>query len=166
MAHLFQISVAPQGGVPKRAVAGTTVSSDGVAGDRQRDLRFHGGPERAVCLFSKEKIDALVAEGHPIAPGTTGENLTLEGLDWDRVAPGDRLSFPSGVVLEVTSFTVPCRNIRHSFRDGDFTRLSQKLHPGWSRVYARVLTPGPLHTGDVVQHTPAEQAPGAQRSLF
>lgn len=166
MARLFQISVAPAGGVPKHAVAATTVSSSGVAGDKQRDLRFHGGPERAVCLFSKEKLDALAAEGHPIAPGTTGENLTLEGLDWDRVGPGDRLTFASGVVLEVTSFTVPCRHIRHSFQDGDFTRLSQKLHPGWSRVYARVLTPGPLHTGDPVQHTPAEQVPGAQRSLF
>jgi MOSC domain-containing protein YiiM len=39
--------------------------------------------------------------------------------------------------------------------DGEFVRISQKLHPGWSRVYARVLTEGEIHFGDHVEVIPA-----------
>ena len=38
---------------------------------------FHGGPERALCLFSLERILELQAEGHPIFPGAAGENITI-----------------------------------------------------------------------------------------
>ena len=81
------------GGVPKHAVARAVVRPGGIEGDRQRDLRYHGGPERAVSLFSREVMDRLRAEGHPIAPGTTGENVLLAGLDWRHVQPGARLRF-------------------------------------------------------------------------
>jgi MOSC domain-containing protein YiiM len=69
------------GGVPKLAAPEAFVSVDGVEGDRQRDERHHGGRDRAVSLFSLERILALRAQGHPIAPGTTGENVTVEGID-------------------------------------------------------------------------------------
>jgi len=57
------------------------VTVGGVAGDAQREREFHGGPDRALCLFSMELIRTLQAEGHPIAPGQIGENLTVEGLE-------------------------------------------------------------------------------------
>lgn len=136
------VHVNPEGGVPKRPVDQALVTAGGVAGDRQRDLKHHGGPDRAVCLFSLERIEALVAEGHPIAPGTTGENLTVSGLDWDRLGPGDRLAVGDDVVLEITAPATPCRVIAGSFAGGQFTRISAKLHPGWSRLYARVLREG------------------------
>lgn len=145
--QVTQVSVSPRGGVPKTAVPAARFTRDQVEGDRQRDLRFHGGPERAVCLFSQERIDALRAEGHPIAAGSTGENLTLRGLHWDEVTPGRRLRV-GGALLEVASYTAPCKTIRASFTDGAFTRISQKLHPGWSRVYARVLEEGEVRHGD------------------
>ncbi|MFL5582656.1 MAG: MOSC domain-containing protein [Gemmatimonadaceae bacterium] len=135
------------GGVPKLPVEEAWARAEGLEGDRQRDRRFHGGPQRALCLYSAERIEALRAEGHPIAPGTTGENVTVAGLDWDRVVPGVRLRLGAALV-EVTSFTTPCKNIRGSFRHEEFTRMSQKLHPGWSRVYARVLEEGLLRSGD------------------
>jgi MOSC domain-containing protein YiiM len=96
-------------------------------------------------------IHALQAEGHPIDVGTAGENVTLEGLDWDQVVPGTRLQLGEQVLLEVTSFTTPCKTIRASFREESFVRISQKLHPGWSRVYARVLSEGEVHFGDAVE---------------
>lgn len=138
------------GGVPKRNVASAIeVMPSGLVGDRQRDLRFHGGPDRAVCLFSQEQIDALRAEGHPIDRGTTGENLTISGLDWNLVRPGARLEVGE-VTLEITRPAHPCRNIAGSFADGDFSRLSAKIHPGRGRMYARVLTPGTIRPGDPV----------------
>lgn len=147
--HVVQVSVNPNGGVPKTAVPEALLHREGVQGDRQRDRRFHGGPERAVCLFSFERIEALRAQGHPIGPGTTGENLTLAGVSWTEITPGRRLQV-GDALLELTSYAAPCRKISGSFADGEFTRMSQKLHPGTSRVYARVLTEGVVRPGDTV----------------
>jgi MOSC domain-containing protein YiiM len=137
------------GGVPKLPTAEAAITADGVAGDRQLDLRFHGGPLRAVSLFSAERIAAMQAEGHSIAPGTTGENLTVSGLDWSLVLPGACLEIAE-VRLEITAYAAPCSNISGSFAGGDIARISQKRNPGWSRVYARVLTPGHVRVGDTV----------------
>ena len=143
------------GGVPKKSVSGAQVSLLGVVNDAQDDKKHHGGPERAVCLFSLERIHALQAEGHPIDVGTAGENITVEGLDWDLVVPGVRVRIGDEVLLEIASFTNPCKTIKGSFIDGKFVRIAQKLHPGWSRVYARVISEGIIHFGDPIELTPA-----------
>jgi len=148
--RIVQINVA-DGGVPKLPVPSARVSRGGVAGDRQRDLRYHGGPDRAVCCLALEVIERLRAEGHSIYPGSTGENLTLAGLDWPRVRPGARLVFAGGVELEVTGFASPCGNIRSSFAGGEIERLSDKHHPGESRVYCRVLVEGGVRAGEGVR---------------
>jgi MOSC domain-containing protein YiiM len=138
------------GGVPKTPVPSAHVRTTGVEGDRQRDLRYHGGPDRAVSLFSSDLIESLRADGHPIAPGSIGENLTLAGLDWNQLAPGVRVQI-GDVVLEVTSAVPPCRKIAGSFRDGDFSRVSEKRSPARSRFYCRVLAEGSVRVGDSVQ---------------
>lgn len=142
------------GGIPKRRVAGARVSRSGLQNDAQNDTKHHGGPERAVCVYSLERIYALQAEGHPIDVGTAGENVTVEGIDWDLVVPGARLRLGEEVLLEIASFTSPCKTIRDSFTDGRFARISQQLHPGWSRVYARVLSEGEIRRGELVEVTP------------
>jgi MOSC domain-containing protein YiiM len=155
--RIVQISVS-NGGVPKMAVASARITSEGVEGDRQRDLEHHGGPERAVCLFSMERIRELQHEGHGIVPGAVGENVTVEGIDWDTVTPNSRLQLGDDVVIEVTRYTSPCFNIKGSFVDGNFARISQKRHAGWSRVYARVLASGTVRAGDPVRVLAAAQA--------
>ncbi len=139
------------GGVPKTPVAGARVTREGIAGDVQGDRRYHGGPERAVSLFSLDVIVRLREEGHPIGPGSSGENVTVEGLDWTRVVPGARLVFEGGVVLEVASYCVPCGKIRPSFAGGEIRRIDQRDHPGESRVYARVVSEGALREGEAVR---------------
>ncbi len=149
MPKLHQISVS-DGGVPKRAVDSADVTVNGVSGDRQRDTVHHGGPDRAVCLFSLEVIEGFQSEGHPIQPGFAGENLTVSGIDWDLVVPGQRLSVGPAVELEITSYTAPCATNADWFKDGKFGRMSQSRHPGESRVYARVLREGTVTVGDGV----------------
>ena len=149
--HVVQINVNPQGGVPKHRVPSAEVTKHGVAGDRQRDLRLHGGPQRAVSLYSYERIQALQAEGHMIAPGTAGENLTIGGLDWDAIQIGHRLRIGEQLWIEITNYVTPCNNIVDSFADGVFKRISQKVHPGWSRLYAQVLSEGTVREGDPVE---------------
>jgi MOSC domain-containing protein YiiM len=149
-ARVVQVNVNPAGGVPKQRIPSAEVTSKGVAGDKQRDRRHHGGPTRAVSLYSYEHIQALRAEGHPIAPGSTGENLTIGGLDWPALQVGDRLRIGERVLVEITSYAVPCTNIIESFAGGAITRISQKVNPGWSRLYARVLEAGLVREGDRV----------------
>jgi MOSC domain-containing protein YiiM len=139
------------GGVPKFPVESAEVRVEGLVGDWQRDRRLHGGPDRAVCLWSLEVIEALQREGHPISSGDAGENLTIAGLDWAALAPGSSLRIGPDVVLEITDYTAPCRTIWRSFRLRRYGRISQKRFPGQSRLYARVLRPGFIATGDRVE---------------
>jgi MOSC domain-containing protein YiiM len=149
-ARIVNVNVNPQGGVPKHGVSNAEITSKGVIGDKQRNRRHHGGPTRAVSLYSYEHILALQAEGHPIAPGSTGENLTIGGLDWPTLRVGDRLRIGERVRLEITGYALPCTNIIESFAGGAITRISQKVNPGWSRLYARVLEAGSVCQGDPV----------------
>jgi len=146
--RIVQISVS-RGGVPKTAVGAARVTTDGLEGDAHR-FTHHGGPERAVCLYPIESIRRLQGEGHAIAPGSIGENITVEGLDWYAVVPGSHLLLGEKVLLQVTRYTTPCRTIKDAFRNGEFSRVSQKDHPGWSRVYARVLVEGTICPDDSV----------------
>src|ERR1700730_678954 len=132
--RVVQINVSP-GGVPKLPVPSAQVTTDGLEGDGHHDLEHHGGPERALCLFSLEQIRALQAEGHSVTPGAIGENLTLEGVDWERVQPGAVFELGESVRIEITRYTSPCFNIRPSFVGGDLARESPTRHPGGSRVY-------------------------------
>lgn len=147
---LFQINIS-DGGVPKMPINRVVVDAPGAQGDRQRNLKFHGGPDRALCLYSLECILALQREGHPIVPGSTGENLTLTGLDWTRVRPGLRMAIGETLEIEITDFTEPCRHIAFSFSDGAIRRIHDAAYPGWSRVYAKVLEPGAITVGDGVR---------------
>lgn len=116
-------------------------------GDRQRDLEYHGGRDRALVLYSLELIDALQREGHPVSPGSMGENVVLAGIDWATMVPGTRLRLGE-VEIELTAYAPPCRTIKRSFSDARFGRVSSKSHPGWSRVCARVVTEGVVSEGD------------------
>ncbi len=138
-----------RGGVPKQSVFKALVTVDGLDGDRQRDTRVHGGPNRAIVLYSTDVIQALQREGHPIAAGATGENLTLGGIDWTRIGPGTELSV-GGSRLVVTKYVSPCAKVSWCFLDEAFDRIEHRLHPGWSRVAARVVGEGIVRVGDHV----------------
>lgn len=159
--RIVQISVSPRG-VPKTRVTEARITRLGVEGDGHRPVPYHGGPQRAVCLYAAEAIAALQAEGHSIAPGTLGENVTVQGIPWHEVTPGRRLRLAEHVLLEITGYTTPCRTIMRAFKDGAYGRVSQSRHPGWSRVYARVLDEGVITTGDCVRLV--EPAAGTEMS--
>lgn len=147
--HIAQLSLS-SGGVPNLPVAEAEVTELGLAGDGH-DSDRHGGPERALCLYAVECIAGIAAEGHPIAAGSTGENITTRGLDWQRVVPGAVLRLGDDVVVEVTRYTTPCATNERWFIDGDFNRMNQNTYPGWSRVYAKVLRTGRVRPGDRIE---------------
>jgi len=147
--YLSQINVS-DGGVPKHPVLEAVITKAGVEGDRQQNLKVHGGPDRAVCLYSQELIERLQDEGHSIEAGSSGENLTLAGLEWEKLQPGDQLRIGPEVRIEIMSYTTPCEKNAQWFRDRDYKRVSHKINPGWSRFYAKVLREGVVRPGDEV----------------
>lgn len=136
------------GGVPKHARSAIEVGFGGVVGDEQIDRGNHGRPWQAVCLWSTEVIDAFRADGHPLAPGLAGENITTTGISWPRIVPGVHLRIGQ-VVLEVSTYAVPCRKNAAWFTDGHFGLMHHR-HGPVSRAYATVLHPGTVTLGDEV----------------
>lgn len=148
--QIHQISVS-SGGVPKLPVAQAEVGLRGLLEDDQADKLHHGHPEQALCVWSLEVIEALQAEGHPIAPGYAGENITVVGLDWNLVLPGSTLLIGESVVAPVTFDATPCAENAAWFLNRNFRRMSHDLHPGWSRVYTSVTAGGTIRVGDPVR---------------
>ena len=140
------------GGVPKLAIDSVDVDFGGVKGDRQGSRVHHGRPWQALCLWSTEVIDTFAAQGHPIAMGSAGENLSISGLSWADVRPGVRMRIGS-VLAEMTAWAIPCRHNARWFSDADFRHMSHERGPV-SRIYATVVEPGRIATGDGVELMP------------
>jgi hypothetical protein len=137
---------ASAGGVPKQPITVADVDFGGVAGDKQGSRQHHGRPWQALCIWSQQVIDAFAADGHPLAPGCAGENITVSGLNWADVRPGVRLQVGS-VLCEVSAYAIPCRHNAKWFSDGDFNRMHSDRGP-ISRIYATVLQPGQVAIND------------------
>lgn len=145
--HIFHISLS-DGGVPKLPVREAVVGELGLVGDRQAHTKIHGGPDRALCLFSLDVILKLQAEGHPIYAGSTGENVTISGLVWNTLSPGTQLLLGDEVFVELTRTAEPCKQIAESFLDRDYKRLAE---PDDMRWYCRVLRGGTIRVAQRVR---------------
>jgi len=145
------VNVRGEGGVPKLPVRAATLRLDGIEGDynRFRTERRNGDPKRAICIFSLERIHDLQREGHPIEIGTTGENLTIEGLDWPALEVGMKFKV-GGATIELSEPCAPCNVIRESFKEHKFSRIDHSLEMGWSRWLASVISEGVVSAGDSV----------------
>ena len=132
------------GGVPKISVDSADIRFEGISGDDQNDKKHHGGIMRAICVLENELLVKLQSEGHPIMPGTTGENLLVEGFN---LSIGSKFSIGT-VELEVVSAATPCKTISKSFTDGFFNRMSDKKYPRETRWYCRVLKEGSIRISD------------------
>lgn len=147
---LVQISRS-NGGMPKYAVAGpVAVGFDGVAGDRHRNLKHHGGPAKAVLMISAEVVEDLAARGFPVYPGALGENFTVSGLAPGLWRTGQRYRVGGDVVIELTTLREPCLQldpygaaIKAELYDAR-CRKGDPASPRWARggFYARVIRGG------------------------
>lgn len=141
------------GGIPKYAVASATLHELGFEGDAHH-CSGHGGPRRAVCLFSIEDYRSLGADGvRAEPPGVFGENLVTEGIDYTTVRAGDRLELEGGAVLEVTDVREPCATLK------PIDRRFPELLVGRSGFVCRVVHGGTVATGGRVTHRSDQSAP-------
>src|SRR6266540_3860247 len=97
-------------GIFKEPVSGAIkVRRLNLDGDRQADLRVHGGPDKAVYVYPSEHYEFWREELRQdlFGWGAFGENLTVEGVFEDSVSIGD--SFRIGTaVFQVTQPRLPC----------------------------------------------------------
>lgn len=136
------------GGVPKPSVESIEVEALGIKDEIIRDKKHHGGADKAVCLLSQDVLQQLQDDGHPIAGGSTGENILID-VPYESLQPGVQLQFHE-VELEITMAASPCKTIGDSFIDQNFNAISDKKHSGRTRWYARVLVEGTIHEHEIV----------------
>jgi len=155
-AVLKQVNVS-DGGMPKHSVLKAHVTANGLVGDRQRNLKYHGGPKRAVCIYSEELYEwlrDLLERELPL--GSIGENFTTAGLDLGGLKPGDRVRV-GGCVIEITGVRVPCNQLKKW--DPDLPELIVG-RSGW---VAKVIEEGIVGPGDSITllATAPEPAPAS-----
>ena len=123
----------------------------GIDGDEQADLRYHGGPDKALhhYPFDHYAYWSQINPKHPLlqACGAFGENVSTSGLLEDDVCIGDRFTLGSAL-LEISQGRQPC------WKQGD--RMDWATLPalmvknrlgGW---YYRVIEEGVAQAGDVL----------------
>ena len=150
-AVVHSINISTQGGVPKLPIDKAQIKFEGVDGDfnKFRTEKKNSAGTRAVTLFSLEQIEKLKSEGHAIDVGTTGENITIEGVDWPSLEVGARMMIGEAMI-ELSEPTAPCSKIGKSFIDGAFSRIDHELELGWSRWSASVIEEGQVEIGSQV----------------
>ena len=126
------------------------VRGHNLEGDRQSDLRVHGGPYKAVYAYASEHYRYWAEElnSPELTWGAFGENLTLAGLTEEDAYIGDQFRFGSAV-LEITQPRMPCYKLNLRFERGDMVK--RFWLSGFSGIYFGVLEEGELDAGDEVE---------------
>ena len=155
-ATIVQVNIS-SGGLPKRPISEGFIAPLGLEGDLHAHPQVHGGPLQAILMIAAEVVDDLRARGYPVFYGALGENLTTRGLAIRDVRIGDQVR-AGGALLEVTKPREPCNqvNVYGETLGGEIYDQRVSLHdhtsPRWgmSGFYAKVLSPGPVATGDII----------------
>ncbi|MBY5163128.1 MOSC domain-containing protein [Salsipaludibacter albus] len=125
------------------------LGDDHVEGDTQANEVHHGGRDQAVYAYDRASYDAWESERDQQLPsGFFGENLTLAGIDVDAARIGERWRIGDEVEVEVTSPRIPCAKLDWRMQD---TFQKTFLHADRSGAYLRIVTPGDVRAGDVVE---------------
>jgi MOSC domain-containing protein YiiM len=143
-ATLVQLSIS-KGGMPKLPVTQAKVTRDGVGDDWQLNRKYHGGCDRAVCLYSTELYDWL-RRAHQIdlKPGYVGENFTTTGVDLQTISVGDQLRV-GDCLIQISKVREPCRSLNQ------WHPQLLKLIIGHSGWLARVIEPAVVREGDGIE---------------
>ena len=126
------------------------VGAANLAGDRQADLRVHGGYSKAVYVYPSEHYEfwrAEFPEMH-LPFGMFGENLTSEGVTEKDVFVGDRLRIGTAEFI-VTEPRQPCFKLGIKFGRSDIIKRFAKS--GRSGFYVAIAKTGELAAGDQIE---------------
>ena len=141
--------------ISKRPVRGPCMlTQTGFRGDTQTDRRVHGGPDKAVCVYSHDHYaywrEALDRE---LEPGMFGENLTVSSLSETEICIGDVFDLGEARV-QVTEPRQPCHKLAKKFQLKDI--IPRAIEKGYTGFYFRVLREGHVKAGDALTYVEGE----------
>ncbi|GGN92320.1 MOSC domain-containing protein [Saccharibacillus kuerlensis] len=144
-------------GIFKHRVEGTVrLSQLGFEGDGQADLKNHGGPDKAACVYSIDRFPFWENGVLPkLEPGAFGENLSIEGGAEEDFCIGDTYAIGEAIV-QLSQPRQPCFKL--SVRYGVPELPAKVQETGYSGFYFRVLKEGDVRAGDrlkLLQRHPA-----------
>lgn len=128
----------------KEPVGGTVrVGATNLAGDEQADLENHGGPDKAVCVYSAAHYPHWEQELgiSPLPYGAFGENLSIATLTERDLCIGDVWEIGTAR-FQVSQPRQPCWKMARRWRMADLpARVITQGRTGW---YFRVLREGEI----------------------
>ncbi len=137
--RVIAICTSVQRGTQKKEVPHAVFLKDfGIEGDA------HGGNwHRQVSLLSYEKIEEFNTRGANVLPGAFGENLVVQGFDFQKIPIGTR--FQCGeVILELTQHGKECHSHCEIYK-----RMGECIMPTQG-TFAEVLHAGTIAKGDAM----------------
>src|SRR5258705_3304014 len=119
-------------------------------GDRQADLKVHGGIYKAVYSYPGEHYNYWRRElpGVELPWGMFGENLTVEGMLESEVNIGDQFRIGSAELV-VTQPRFPCYKLAVKFGRDDI--IKRFLESGRTGFYFAVQKEGDVGAGDSIE---------------
>lgn len=137
-------------GIYKEPVQGAIrLTECGLEGDGQADLKNHGGPDKAVYVYTLENYRYWEWElGRDLPFGQFGENFTVTGMPDEAVHIGDIFRIGE-VKVQVSQPRVPCFKLGIKMEDPAF--VGRFHHSGRVGFYLRVLQQGVVTAGDAIE---------------
>ena len=124
------------------------LGSPGFEGDGVADKKHHGGPDKAVCVYSTEHYRYWEKSlGIKLPPAAFGENFSVSDLHEEDICIGD--IFQAGTaIVQVSQPRQPCKTLAARYGRNDMVKLV--VESGRTGFYFRVLYEGIVKRGDVL----------------
>ncbi|WP_083652506.1 MOSC domain-containing protein [Bacillus sp. MRMR6] len=128
--------------IGKSVVQAVELKKSGFVGDDVANHKFHGGPDRAVCLYPFEHYSYWeeIFQKKLILPAF-GENITATGMVEEQVCIGDIYKI-GDTLVQVTQGRVPCATISKYNQEHQF--LKKVVETTLTGYFFRVLEEGTI----------------------
>jgi MOSC domain-containing protein YiiM len=127
-------------GIRKEPTREAFLSKNAIVGDDVANTKYHGGPDRAVCVYPYEHYDMWEKEFNvTLSRPAFGENATVTNMAENNVCIGDIYQMGEAVI-QITQGRIPCKTISKSNHVNDF--LDRIIETGYTGYFCRVLEEG------------------------
>lgn len=136
-------------GIGKEKINSVFLKKEGFQGDGVANTAFHGGPDRAVCLYPYEHYRMWEKEFNmKFSPPAFGENICAENMLEKNVFIGDTFSLGE-TFIQITQGRIPCSTIsKHNREDRLLGRIVETCFTGY---FFRVLKEGTVTADSVLK---------------
>lgn len=127
----------------KQAQDNVKVTRSGIIGDGVGNVKFHGGPDRALCFYPFEHYSLWNEKfSKKLDIPAFGENLTIAGMTEVSTYIGDIYQIGE-VIVQINQGRIPCSTISHFNQEPKFLELVLKT--SFTGYFAKVLQEGTIN---------------------